>query len=201
LENYIIEGGNKLEGVVKISGSKNAALPIIAASLLNSGKVSIEGCPDIHDVIIMSDILKNLGCEVTRDKDKIFIDSSNIKNSEIPEGLMREMRSSVITVGALIGRMGKCRFSYPGGCEIGARPINLHLEAFKQLGVKIIEEYGYIYCECDNLLGADITLDFPSVGATENIMLASCLAKGITHVRNVAREPEIKDLQDFLNSM
>jgi UDP-N-acetylglucosamine 1-carboxyvinyltransferase len=201
LENYIIEGGNRLEGIVEVSGSKNAALPIIAASILNDGKVSIEGCPDIHDVIIMSDILKNLGCDVKREKDIITIDASNIIKYEIPEDLMREMRSSVINVGALIGRLGKCKFSYPGGCEIGARPINLHLDAFRQLGVKIVEEYGYIYCECDKLKGTDITLDFPSVGATENIMLASCLASGITHVRNVAREPEIKDLQDFLNSM
>ena len=201
MSNYIIHGGNRLEGEINVSGSKNAALPIIAASLLNKGCVEIENCPDIHDVKIMFTILEKLGCKVNISNSKILIDTVDLNNCEIPEDLMHEMRSSVIIVGALLGRMGCCKFTYPGGCEIGARPINMHLDAFKQLGVEILEENGYIKCCSNNLNGTEIVLDFPSVGATENIMLASCLANGVTYIRNVAREPEIKSLQDFLNSM
>lgn len=201
LENYVVEGGKVLEGEVEISGSKNAALPIIAATILNKEKVEITNCPNIHDVLIMLNILEILGCNVHMESNIVLVDTSGINNYEIPENLMREMRSSVIIVGAMLGRMKKCVFTYPGGCEIGARPINMHLEGFKQLGVNIVEEHGKITCECEKLIGADITLDFPSVGATENIMLASCLAEGTTIIRNVAREPEIKDLQDFLNEM
>lgn len=201
LENYIIEGGRKLEGEVVISGAKNAALPIIAATILNPEQSEIENCPNIHDVRIMLNILEILGCKVHKDNSKIVIDTSTITGYEIPENLMHEMRSSVILVGALLARKKKCVFTYPGGCEIGARPINMHLEGFKQLGVEMKEEYGRITCSCEKLKGADITLDFPSVGATENIMLASSMAEGVTYIRNVAREPEIKDLQDFLNGM
>lgn len=201
MEKYIIEGGYPLEGVIKISGSKNAALPIIAATILNGGVSILENCPDIHDVKMMFTILEELGARIERINDEIIIDTSKINKMEIPANLMREMRSSVIIAGALIGRFGKCTFTYPGGCEIGARPINMHIDAFKQLGVDINEEYGYISCECKKLNATDITLDFPSVGATENIMLASCLTEGTTYIRNVAREPEIKDLQEFLNKM
>lgn len=201
MEKYIIEGGNRLEGMISISGSKNAALPIIAATILNSGISIIENCPDIHDVKMMFTILEELGAKIERQGNTVKIDTTNLSKSEIPANLMREMRSSVIIVGALIGRLGKCTFTYPGGCEIGARPINMHIDGFKQLGVEVKEEYGYISCECERLKATDITLDFPSVGATENIMLASCLAEGNTYIRNVAREPEIKDLQDFLNAM
>lgn len=201
MSNYIIEGGHRLEGEIDISGSKNAALPIIAASLLNKGIVEIENCPKIHDVKIMFNILEKLGCKISANNSKILIDTQNLTNCEIPENLMHEMRSSVIIVGALLGRQGCSKFTYPGGCEIGARPINMHLDAFKQLGVEIKEENGYINCCSSNLIGTEIVLDFPSVGATENIMLASCLAKGTTYIRNVAREPEIKSLQEFLNSM
>lgn len=201
MENYIIEGGTRLEGEVVISGSKNAALPIIAATILNPERCEIENCPNIHDVLIMFNILRILGCEVQKENGKIVVDTSKISGFEIPEKLMREMRSSVIIVGAMLGRMKKCVFTYPGGCEIGARPINMHLDGFRQLGVRICEEQGKITCECEKLFGADITLDFPSVGATENIMLASVFAEGTTYIRNVAREPEIKDLQEFLNGM
>lgn len=201
MSNYIIEGGHRLEGEIDISGSKNAALPIIAASLLNKGIVEIENCPKIHDVKIMFSILEKLGCKINTSNSKILIDTTNVNNCEIPEDLMHEMRSSVIIVGALLGRQGCCKFTYPGGCEIGARPINMHLDAFKQLGVEIKEEKGYINCCSNNLAGTEIVLDFPSVGATENIMLASCLAYGTTYIRNVAREPEIKSLQEFLNNM
>ena len=198
---YIIEGGPKLIGEVDISGSKNAALPIIAASILNKGITVIENVPNIRDVKMMCSILEAVGCAITRDNGKIIIDATDLQSSEIPEKLMHEMRSSVIIVGALLGRMHECKFTYPGGCEIGARPINLHLEAFKQLGVELCEDNGFINCKCNKLNGTEIVLDFPSVGATENIMLASTLAEGTTYMKNVAREPEIKNLQDFLNSM
>ena len=201
LNSYIIEGGQRLIGEIDISGSKNAALPIMAASILNEGITVIENIPDIRDVKMMCSILESLGCKITRENNKIIIDATEIKENEIPENLMREMRSSVIIAGALLGRLNTCKFTYPGGCEIGSRPINLHLEAFKQLGVTLEENNGFIKCSCYKLQGTDIVLDFPSVGATENIMLASCLADGITYIRNVAREPEIRNLQDFLNSM
>lgn len=198
---YIVEGGKRLEGEVKVSGSKNASLPIIAASVLSNGIVELENCPDIHDVKIMLDILTKLGCKVTYSNSKIVVDSTGLDSCEIPNDLMHEMRSSVILVGALLARVGKCKFTYPGGCEIGARPINMHLDGFEQLGVNILESGGVIECNCEKLVGTDIVFDFPSVGATENLMLASCMAEGITHLRNVAREPEIKCLQDMLNSM
>lgn len=200
-DRYIVKGGNVLRGELKISGSKNASLPVIAATLLCDDVVELENCPDIHDVKIMLDILQKLGCKVAYNNSKIIVDSRGLNSCEIPNDLMHEMRSSVIIVGALLGRCGKCKFTYPGGCEIGARPINMHLDAFEQLGVSIKEDMGVIECEADKLIGTEIVLDFPSVGATENIMLASCLADGVTHIKNVAREPEIKCLQDFLNSM
>lgn len=201
MEKYVIEGGRTLEGVINISGSKNAALPIIAATILNDGISILENCPDIHDVKMMFNILEELGAKVEKIDNEVIIDASGINKTEIPADLMREMRSSVIIAGALLGRFKECTFTYPGGCEIGARPINMHIDGFKQLGVEVKEEYGYISCECEKLKSTDITLDFPSVGATENIMLASCFADGTTYIRNVAREPEIKDLQDFLNEM
>lgn len=201
LKEYIIEGGHKLSGNIDISGSKNATLPILAATILNAGITSINNVPNIKDVNTMCAILEKLGCVVKRTNDIVTVDSSNIITSEIPEELMKEMRSSVIIAGALIGRTKKCQFTYPGGCEIGSRPINLHLEAFEQLGVTIDEKNGYINCVSNNLEGTEIVLDFPSVGATENIMLASVFAEGETKIKNVAREPEIKNLQDFLNSM
>lgn len=198
---YIVEGGKPLSGEIKISGSKNASLPILAASLLNNGVIEFTNCPEIHDVKIMLNILQNLGCKVTYNNSKIVIDSRGLDSFEIPNELMHEMRSSVILVGVLLGRVGKCQFTYPGGCEIGARPINMHLDGFEQLGVNIVENNGTIICECSKLIGNEIVLDFPSVGATENIMLASVFADGVTRIKNVAREPEIKCLQDFLNSM
>lgn len=200
-DKYIIEGGKALNGEIKVSGSKNASLPILAASLLNNGVTEFTNCPEIHDVKIMLNILQNLGCKVTYNNSKIVIDSRSLNSYEIPNELMHEMRSSVILVGALLGRVGKCKFTYPGGCEIGARPINMHLDGFEQLGVDIVENNGTIICECGKLVGNEIVLDFPSVGATENIMLASVFADGITRIKNVAREPEIKCLQDFLNGM
>lgn len=198
---YIIKGSNKLEGKVKISGSKNAALPIIAASILNAGKTILYNVPNIHDTQMMFEILKNLGGKVEKKNNKIIIDTSKIKKYEISEDLMRQMRSSVILAGSLIGKYQKAIFSYPGGCDIGTRPIDLHLKGFEKLGINITKNYGNISCICDKIVGEKIDLDFPSVGATENIMLASCLGEGTTQINNAAREPEIIDLQNFLNKM
>lgn len=201
MSSYIIEGGKRLEGVVNISGSKNASLPIIAASILNAGKTTLYNVPNIHDTQMMFEILKKIGGKIQKKNNKIIIDTSKINKYEISEDLMRQMRSSVILAGALIGKYRKAIFSYPGGCDIGSRPIDLHLKSFEKLGVNIAKNYGNISCICDKIVGEKIDLDFPSVGATENIMLSSCLAEGTTIITNAAREPEIIDLQNFLNKM
>ncbi len=201
MASYIIEGGNKLTGEVDISGAKNSALPIIAASILNEGKSKLYNVPNIHDTQMMFLILEKLGCTIKKDKNKYIIDSSKLNSYAIPEDLMREMRSSVIIAGALIGKYRKTEFSCPGGCDIGSRPIDLHLKAFKELGIEIKEIDGKIDCSADIIKGTKISLDFPSVGATENIILASVLAQGETIIINAAMEPEIVDLQNFLNKM
>ena len=198
---YIIKGGKKLEGTVKISGSKNASLPIIAACILNSGKSTLYNVPNIHDTKMMFEILKTLGGKVEKKNNKIIIDTSKISKYEIPEELMRQMRSSVILAGSLIGKYKKATFSYPGGCDIGTRPIDLHLKGFEKLGINITKSYGNITCQAEKIVGEKIDLDFPSVGTTENIILASVLAEGVTTINNAAREPEITDLQNFLNKM
>lgn len=201
MKSYVIEGGKELKGEVNISGSKNAALPIMAASILNKGITKLSNVPNIHDTKIMLEILRILGCQIKKNSDKIIIDSRNIKQFEIPENLMREMRSSVILAGAILGIHKKVKLSYPGGCDIGARPIDLHLKAFKKLGINVAEESGFINCDCEKIIGNEITLDFPSVGATENSILAAVLAEGVTTIENAAMEPEIVDLQNFLNKM
>lgn len=198
---YIIQGGNKLEGEVTASGSKNASLPIIAASILNGKTTTLYNVPNIQDIKITLEILKLLGCKVERKNGKIIIDSSSMTKTEIPSELMHKLRSSVILAGAIIGRCRHAVFSYPGGCDIGPRPIDLHLKALRKLGINIEEDSGYIVCKCDKIIGTDMQLDFPSVGATENIMLASVLAEGETIITNAAMEPEIVDLQNFLNKM
>ena len=198
---YVIEGGKRLEGTTYVSGSKNASLPIIAATLLNGGMNKLYNVPNIHDTKMMLKILEDLGCKIKRNNGKIIIDSRNIHNHEIPESLMREMRSSVIIAGALLARNKKVMFTYPGGCDIGSRPIDLHIKSFEKLGIHVKEEFGYIICEAEEIIGNDIHLDFPSVGATENIMHASVFAKGTTKINNAAMEPEIIDLQNALNAM
>lgn len=198
---YIIEGGKKLAGEVIVSGSKNAALPILAATVLNNGITKLYNIPEIKDTKVTLKILTKLGCKIKKSNGKIVIDSTKINLQEIPEELMREMRSSVIIAGALLGRYKKVKFSYPGGCDIGARPIDLHLKAFQNLGIKIEENSGFIECKCDRIIGNKIQLDFPSVGATENAILASVFAEGETIITNAAMEPEILDLQNFLNKM
>ncbi len=201
MSSYIIEGGNKLEGEVTVSGSKNASLPIIAAAILNPGVTKLYNVPNIHDTQITLQILKYLGCKIKKNRGKIEINSKNIIKKDIPEHLMNQMRSTVILAGAILGRFGEAKFSYPGGCDIGARPIDLHLSAFQKLGINITEEYGFITCKCDKIIGANIDLDFPSVGATENIILASIYAQGVTQITNAAMEPEIVDLAKCLNKM
>ena len=201
MSSYIIEGGRKLNGETYVSGSKNASLPIIAASILSGKTTKLYNVPDIYDIKFTLEILKILGCKVKHTKDRVTIDSSGIITQEIPDRLMREMRSSVILAGAILGRFRNAVFSYPGGCDIGSRPIDLHLEGFKKLGVNIEENAGFIRCSCDKIIGAEIHLAFPSVGATENLMLASVLAEGETTIINAAMEPEIVDLQNCLNKM
>ena len=201
MESYIIEGGKKLEGRVNISGSKNASLPIMAAAILNAGTTTLYNVPDIYDVKIMINILENIGCKNYRNKDKVVIDSRKVNDTVIPDVLMRQMRSSVMLVGAVIGRKRQCNFSYPGGCEIGARPIDLHMRAFRKMNINVRENRGYIYCDTESVKNSEVNLDFPSVGATENIMLLSVLGEGSTVIKNAAREPEIVDLQNMLNKM
>ena len=201
MSSYIIEGGRRLEGEVEVSGSKNASLPILAATILNKGNTKLYNVPNIHDTKITQEILKYLGCKIKKNNGKIEINSKKITKREIPEQLMRQMRSTVILAGAILGRFKEVTFSYPGGCDIGTRPIDLHLAAFKKLGVNISEDSGFITCKCDKIIGTNIDLDFPSVGATENIILASVYADGITKISNAAMEPEIVDLAKFLNKM
>lgn len=198
---YIIQGGNKLEGEIIASGSKNASLPIIAASILNGKNTTLYNVPNIQDIKITLEILRLLGCKTDRKNGKIIIDSCGMEKTEIPKDLMHKLRSSVILAGAIVGRFKKAVFSYPGGCDIGARPIDLHIKALRKLGINIEEEAGFIVCSTDKIVGADIHLDFPSVGVTENVMLASVLAEGETTITNAAMEPEIVDLQNFLNRM
>ena len=199
MDTYLINGGNKLFGEIVLQGSKNASLPIIAASILIDGISVISRCPIIRDTLAMKELLLAIGCQVTRNRDMLVIDSRTCSKDEIPEDLMKEIRSSIVLMGPMIARFGRVKLTHPGGCEIGARPIDLHLSGLKQLGANIVESHGYIVCEAEKLIGAEIDLDFPSVGATENIMLAATLADGVTVIRNAAREPEIIELQNFLN--
>lgn len=196
-----IEGRNRLYGEVKVQGSKNAILPMLAACILCKGFVQISNCPKISDVFSMLHLLESLGCTVKWEGDSVVIDTKEIQSTRILEQQARVMRSSIILVGAMLGREGKVEISYPGGCSIGARPINLHLDAFRKMGVEVKESEENILCQCSKLHGEEIELDFPSVGATENIILAAVLAKGITTIHNAAKEPEIMELCRFLRKM
>lgn len=202
MEKLIIEGGKKLFGEISVQGSKNSALPILAASLLPDGENIISNCPVLNDTAAAAQILNKLGCGTKMDGNTAIINSSGFNSFEIPDALMRKMRSSVIFLGAILAKCKKAKISFPGGCELGPRPIDLHLQSLARMGVKIKEEYGYLVCECPyGLKGAEIALSFPSVGATENIMLAASMANGTTIITNTAKEPEIEDLQNFLNRM
>ncbi len=197
----IISGGVRLKGVVTISGAKNAILPILAASLLSESPLVLEGVPCLDDVKIMKDVLQELGVKVNFVGDMMEIDPSGINSIEVSPSLMRMMRASNLVMGALLGRFGRVRVSQPGGCTIGSRPMDLHLKSFIALGAKVAQNHGFIEAKCAKLEGTDLHLDFPSVGATENIMMAAVMAEGTTIIRNTAREPEIIDLQNFLNKL
>ena len=199
---YCIEGGRPLEGRLSVQGAKNSVLPILAAALLAPGESVIHNCPDLSDVSATLDILSLLGCRVEREGDAVRVDASCLSRCDIPDRLMREMRSSVIFLGALLARLGEAELSYPGGCELGPRPIDLHLSALRSLGAEIEECQGSLRCRGGGRLrGREVYLSMPSVGATENAMLAACGCPGVTSIVGAAREPEIEDLQAFLRSM
>ncbi|MGI5838425.1 MAG: UDP-N-acetylglucosamine 1-carboxyvinyltransferase [bacterium] len=207
MDKYIIRGGVPLHGSVRIGGAKNAILPILAAVLLNCGESRLIDVPVLRDVNIMTAILRDLGATTELETDPatgvnlLHVDTSKVNSFVVPEDLMREMRSSIVLMGALLGRFHRARVSFPGGCSIGPRPIDLHLKGLRAMGVRFTEAHGYIDAEAQKLRGADIHLDFPSVGATENLMMAAVLAEGVTVIHNAAKEPEITDLQNYLNSM
>lgn len=197
----MISGRTRLQGKVRVNGSKNASLPILAASILSPGQSVIKDVPRLQDITTMSDVLSSLGARVFRDGPDITVDTANIYSVEVEEALMRRMRASNLVLGPLVGRFREAKISQPGGCNIGSRPMNLHLKGLRALGVEINEEFGYISARAGRLRGAEIQLDFPSVGATENIMMAAVYAEGVTVLRNAAREPEVVDLQNFLNCL
>ncbi len=201
MNKLVIDGGMPMRGEITVQGAKNAVLPILAAAIISRGECVIHNCPRLRDVEKTSIVLTRLGCKLNRSEGTIYIDSTDINDCRIDEKLMREMRSSIIFLGAILSVFGKAEVGLPGGCPIGLRPIDLHIKALRQMGVRISEEHGYLNCECSHLVGADIHLDFPSVGATENIMLAAVKADGETVITNAAREPEIIDLANFLNKM
>ena len=196
-----IRGGNRLEGACFVQGSKNASLPILAASLLCPLRSELMNVPQLRDVDAALRILRHLGCRAEQRGGEVYIDSTELTGSQIPHELMVEMRSSVIFMGALIARCGEARLSLPGGCQLGERPIDLHLAALRALGADIQEEGGEIWCRASRLHGAEIRLPFPSVGATENAMIAACAAKGESRIYGAAREPEIVALQQYLRSL
>lgn len=204
MEKLIVKGGNRLVGAVKTSGAKNAVLPIIAASILGTTPSHLDEVPMLEDVHTISEVLKCLGLSVecSPEKNVLDIDSIEITSYEAPYELVRTMRASFLVMGPLLARIGKARISMPGGCAIGARPIDIHLKGFEALGVKIEQGHGYIEASApEGLKGTSIYFDFPSVGATENIMMAASLAEGTTILENAAEEPEIVDLANYLNKM
>ena len=195
----LIHGPNRLAGELNVHGAKNSTLPLMAAALLCRSECVLHNCPHLSDVDVSARILRHLGCAVSWQGGSLVIDPRSVTQCDIPDGLMREMRSSIVFLGAILSRAGRAVLSFPGGCELGPRPIDLHLQALRKMGAKIVEDYGCLSCSTEGPLhGAAIGLSFPSVGATENIMLAGVLAEGTTVITNAAREPEICDLADFL---
>jgi UDP-N-acetylglucosamine 1-carboxyvinyltransferase len=201
MEKFIVTGEVQLNGQVRIGGAKNAALPLMAATLLCSGVSVIHDVPNLRDIAMMQDIMTLLGAKISRENNTLIIDTSGVSKVEIPEHLMREMRASVFLMGPLLGRFRKVRLSYPGGCAIGPRPINLHIKALEKIGAVVDDRFGFIHAEAKQLIGGEVHFDFPSVGATENAIMAAVFANGTTIIRNAAREPEVADLQSFLNKM
>ena len=197
----MVKGGHPLHGELSVQGAKNSVLPILAATLLCNDTCRIRHCPHLRDVDSAGDILRYLGCDVRWDGDDLVVDTSGLSRWDIPEHMMRAMRSSVIFLGAILARCKQVKLSYPGGCELGPRPIDMHLCALRTLGATVDEKGGDLLCRADQLVGQEIVLAFPSVGATENAMLCACGAQGTTVITNAAREPEITDLQTFLVEM
>lgn len=200
-----VVGGRRLVGTTRPGGAKNAILPILAATVLTRETCVIRGVPGIRDVEVMLEILRRLGVRVRQERDPsglvLTVSAAGLDGWEVREDLTREMRSSIFLMGPLLGRLGKVRMAYPGGCAIGPRPIDYHLRGLSQMGARVRERHGYIEAEAAQLRGREIYLDFPSVGATENLMMAAVLARGTTVIRGAAREPEITDLQNLLNAM
>lgn len=200
MSKLLVKGRRKLNGEVYVQGAKNSALPILAASILTKGENVIYNCPELSDVEASARILRYLGCNVERSNNTLLVKSDFISRYDIPDVLMRKTRSSIVFLGAVLARTGRAKLSFPGGCEIGPRPIDLHLKALREMGAVINEKHGYLDCSVPSgLVGARIALSFPSVGATEDIMIAASLADGTTTITNAAREPEICDLADYLN--
>ena len=200
-EKLLINGGNTLCGEVKVEGAKNALLPLLAATVLSENEYQISNYIDLEDLKNMREILSVLGVETKSSGNEIFINSKHIKNAKITHEFTQKLRASIFILGALLGKFRKAEISYPGGCQIGARPIDIHIKGFKVLGAKVVEKHGYIYCNGENLKAGEVLLDFPSVGATESLMMCACLLDGETTLKNVAKEPEIVDLQNFLVAM
>lgn len=201
MDRYVITGKQRLEGKIRTSGAKNASLPLLAATLLVSGRSALMEIPELADIEHMIEVLEYIGAGVSSENGALIVDSSDLKRWDVDEGLMRQMRASNLILGPMLARNGRVRLSRPGGCAIGSRPMDQHIKGLLELGVQVKERHGYIEAWADELRGADVYLDVPSVGATENIMMAAVLAKGTTLIHNAAREPEIVDLQNFLNKM
>jgi UDP-N-acetylglucosamine 1-carboxyvinyltransferase len=203
MDKIVINGGNRLSGNIKVSAAKNSVLPIIAASLLCQYECLLEDIPFLNDVYVICDVLNSIGASLSLDQqnNKITVKANNISSIEPPYELVRKMRASFLVMGPILSRFGKIRISLPGGCNIGTRPIDLHLKGFAALGAEVHTGHGYVEASCRKLRGNKVYLDFPSVGATENIMMAAVLADGETIIENAAEEPEIVDLSNFLNSM
>ncbi len=200
-DKLIINGGKHLNGTIKVDGAKNAFLPILAASVLCEGEIELDNYVAISDLTNMREILETLNIFSSVDGEKLYIDAKDVKNVRITHELSQKVRASIFILGALLGRFRSAIIAYPGGCKIGSRPIDIHIKGFKALGAKIIERHGYIYCHGENMKAAEVVLDFPSVGATESLMMCATMLEGETVLKNTAKEPEIVDLQNFLNSM
>jgi len=194
-------GGERIKGEVRLDAAKNAVLPILAASILPDGDVTVLDCPDIRDVHAMAGILEKLGCRCVWQAGKMTVHNQCLHNWEMPDALSKQIRSSIFLLGPILGKLRRATVTYPGGCEIGLRPIDLHLAGLRALGVRIEEEGGILSCDGRNMHAGDVCFDYPSVGATENVMMAAVLLPGTTTIHHAAREPEIEDLQRFLNSM
>lgn len=201
MEAFVIEGGQVLQGEIEVHGAKNAALPILAATILVRGEMELVDVPDLLDVRVMIDILKALGVQVRREAHRLYVNTETLDTNIVPEHLMSQMRSSIFLLGPLVSRTGEAVLSYPGGCSIGQRPIDMHISSLRKMGVTIHEYGGTLVAEAHRLRGAHIVLDFPSVGTTENILMAAVFAEGRTIITNAAREPEIQDLARFLTSL